>query len=212
MYRLAVILFVILVSITLVRKENPMPRQEPPNPRILAFGDSLTYGFGTRDPERESYPARLAHLSGQPVVNAGINGETTAEGLRRIGPLLKRHRPGLTILCLGGNDILRGIPEEEIEKNLEKLIERILGSGSALLLVAVPDFGILGLRPLPLYRRLAEKYRLPLVEGALSQILSDPALKSDSIHPNAAGYFRLAKAIYEKLREEGMLFGVGEGF
>jgi lysophospholipase L1-like esterase len=205
MSKLLVIVVVILVSIFFLHREAPMP-QELSNPRILAFGDSLTYGFGTRDRDRESYPTRLAHLSGQPVINAGVNGETTTEGLRRIGPLLEKHRPGLTILCLGGNDILQHIPEEEIEKNLAKLIERIRGSGSALVLVAVPDFGLLGLQPLPLYRKLAEKYRIPLVEGTLSQILSDPALKSDSIHPNAAGYYRLAKAIYEKLREEELLF------
>jgi len=87
-------------------------------PLILAFGDSLTYGFGTARPERESYPARLEALTGQPVVNAGVNGETSAEGLRRIDRLLERHRPGLTLLCLGGNDILRGLPRDRLKQNL----------------------------------------------------------------------------------------------
>ena len=173
------------------------------NSTILAFGDSLTYGYGTQDPEHESYPARLTRLYGHRIINAGVNGETTAEGLERIDTVLDRYDPGLTILCLGGNDILRGIPEVQIEANLARLIEKIQAHGSQILLVGVPDFGLLGLHTLPLYRRLADRYDLPLEENVLSEILSDPRLKSDSIHPNARGYRLFAEKLYEKLKQEG---------
>ena len=178
-------------------------------PLILAFGDSLTYGFGTAHPERESYPARLEALTGQPVVNAGVNGETSAEGLRRIDRLLERHRPGLTLLCLGGNDILRGLPRDRLKQNLRRILEKIRDSGSAVLLIAVPDLGILGLRDLSLYEELAKEEQVPLLDGTLGPILGDPTLKSDSIHPNAEGYRILAEKIYEKLRDEGLLYEEG---
>jgi len=201
-----VILLVIFLTTLYIQRKPPVhPR--PRNPLILAFGDSLTYGFGTRDPQKESYPARLKALSGQPVVNAGVNGETTAEGLRRIDALLRRHRPGLTILCLGGNDILQGIPQERIRQNLETLIRKIRASDSALLLVAVPHLDLPGLSDLSLYEELAEKMQVPLMEGSLGPILGDPSLKSDPIHPNAAGYRIMAERIYEKLKEEGLLYG-----
>jgi lysophospholipase L1-like esterase len=210
MVKLLVLLLVILASTLYLRKEAPMPPVVS-NDRILAFGDSLTYGFGTREPERESYPARLETLSGQPVINAGVNGETTEEGLGRIDPLLERYRPGLTILCLGGNDFLRRIPKTETENNLRALIEKIRAGGSALLLVAVPEFGLLGPHPHPLYAKLADQLEVPLLEGTLSEILRDPALKSDPIHPNASGYQKMAEVIYEKLQEEGLLFGSDGG-
>ena len=179
------------------------------HPVILAFGDSLTNGFGTGNPQKESYPARLEALSGQPVVNAGVNGETTAEGLRRIDTLLWRHRPGLTLLCLGGNDILQRVSEERIRNNLEKIICKIQASGSAVLLIAVPDFGLLELDDLALYEELADEIQIPLLGELLGPILSDPSLKSDTIHPNAAGYKIMAEKIYEKLKEEGLLYENG---
>ncbi|WP_457607308.1 arylesterase [Nitratifractor sp.] len=172
---------------------------------ILTFGDSLTYGYGVDDPSTKSYPAILSHLSGRRVVNAGVNGETSAEGLQRIDRLLRRYRPALTILCLGGNDFLRGLPEEKLRENLAAIIRKILAHGSALLLVGVPRLNLLGLSAHPLYADLAEEFDLPLEEEALPAILSDPRLKSDSIHPNAKGYRILAEKIYEKLKEEGVL-------
>lgn len=72
---------------------------------ILAFGDSLTVGVGTQ--KQNSYPSVLARLTGTTVINAGVSGETTAEGLVRLSRLLDEHRPGLLILLEGGNDILR---------------------------------------------------------------------------------------------------------
>ena len=180
-------------------------RSAPENSTILAFGDSLTYGFGTRRPEEESYPAVLAKLTGQKVVNAGVNGETTEEGLQRIDELLRRIHPGVTVLCLGGNDLLQGMPRTHIRENLKRLIEKIRASGSQMLLVAVPDFALLGLRALPLYNSLAEEFDLPLESDALPEILAEPRLKSDSIHPNAQGYRKMAEAIAASLKKAGML-------
>jgi len=204
---LRILIVLLLIAGILTWWKRPVsPRHTPPSdPKILAFGDSLTYGFGSQDPETQSYPARLQRLTGQPVVNAGVNGETSAEGLRRIGPLLRESHPGLVILCLGGNDILQRRSRQELKENLRGIILRIRASGAKIFLIAVPDFGLLGLHPLPLYRELAQEYDLPMEEDLLPGILSQPALKSDPVHPNALGYRRMAERIYQRLKEEGLL-------
>ena len=197
----------LLLGLTIVMKKGEeMPQKDLKNGTILAFGDSLTYGYGSDDPGKESYPAVLSRLTGERVINAGVNGETTGEGLRRIDRLLREYRPGLTILCLGGNDILQGVSHKQILANLAAMIEKIRASDSELLLIGVPDFGILGPKSLPLYSDLADHYALPLEEKALPEILNDRRLKSDPIHPNAEGYRLLAEKNYEKLKKEGLLY------
>lgn len=165
---------------------------------VLAFGDSLTYGTGAR-PE-EAYPARLAELLGRAVVNGGVPGEVTAEGLARLPALLDEAEPALVILCHGGNDFLRRQNREETKANLRRMIALVKGRGLDLLLVGVPEPGIL-VSPSPLYEELAGEFKVPYDDAILRAILTDRALKSDQIHPNAAGYQRLAAALAELIRE-----------
>ncbi len=199
---LRVLLTVILALTLYSRKKSALPRPLS-SPVVLAFGDSLTYGYGSSDPKRRSYPARLEGLTGRPVINAGVNGETSGEGLRRIDALLKRHHPGLTLLCLGGNDILRRIPRKQTKENLHRIIKKIRASGSEILLIAVPDLSLLGLHDLSLYDELARELKVPLAGDVLGPVLSDPSLKSDPIHPNDRGYRRMAERIYEAIKKAG---------
>lgn len=170
------------------------------NQRILAFGDSLTYGYGaTID---ESYPSILARKTGREVVNAGINGETSGEGRRRLPGLLDDGEITLIILCFGGNDILQKLPMTELKENLKQMIIMAKRRGIAVLLVSVPNLGLFGLSALPLYEEVASETGVPLLSGMLTEILSQPTLKSDQIHPNAAGYRKMAEKIYAKLQKE----------
>ncbi len=180
-------------------------RELPEGSVILAVGDSLTYGFGTQNPDRESYPAILERLSGYRVINTGINGETSAEGLRRLSGLLQRYKPALTIICYGGNDILQHLSMEKLEENLNKMVETVQSHGSKAMLIAVPNFGLTGLKPLDLYSDVADRYNLPIVEDSLSDILSNYSLKSDYIHPNAKGYKILSEEVYRVMRESGLV-------
>lgn len=170
---------------------------------ILAFGDSLTYGTGTT--QDKSYPAVLEQLSGRRVVNAGVPGEVTAGGLTRLAETLEEVRPQLLILCLGGNDMLRRVNQEETERNLEQMVIISREYGVPVLLVGVPRPALLGLESAPLYSDLAEKMELPLEADIIPDVLSDSALKSDQIHPNADGYRFIAEAIRDKLKESGAL-------
>ena len=169
---------------------------------ILAFGDSLTAGTGAGD--GESYPAVLARLTGRKVVNAGVPGEVSADGVQRLPVLLERERPALLILCHGGNDLLARRDHQLIADNLRAMFRLAGEHGVPVLLVAVPELG-LTLKPPSLYEELAREFQVPIERKALSQILEKGSLKSDYIHPNAAGYRQLAEALAELLKKSGAL-------
>jgi len=174
-----------------------------PNDTILTFGDSLTYGHGAS--YNKSYPTLLSSLSGHKVINAGINGETSDEGLRRLPKLLEDKSIKLMILCFGGNDILRRQSMETLKNNLKTMIRMAKTKEIEVLLIAVPNISLFGLSPLELYEEVAEEEKVPLLNGVLANILSQPSLKSDQIHPNTLGYEQMAEKIYESLVENGWI-------
>jgi lysophospholipase L1-like esterase len=167
---------------------------------IVAFGDSLTYGSGAaRD---ESYPAVLSTLIGRQVVQEGVPGETTEQGLDRLPQVLETHRPRLLLLCLGGNDMLHKVDEAVIEAHLRELVQLARVGGVAVVMIGVPRPALLS-GTAAFYRRVADDLKIPLEEKVLNEVLHDNALKSDTIHPNAAGYRRVAQAIATLLRAAG---------
>jgi lysophospholipase L1-like esterase len=167
---------------------------------ILAFGDSLTFGTGAAP--TKSYPAILERLVGRRVVNAGVPGEVTEEGLSRLSEVLEREKPALLILCHGGNDLLRRLNQQQIANNLRAMIRLARERGVVVVIIAVPFAGI-ALSPPPFYREIATEMKVPVEENALTTVLSDGSLKSDYIHPNAAGYSRLAESIAALLKKSG---------
>jgi acyl-CoA thioesterase I len=196
-----VIIFVAAMLLTACSKTPQLPLLAA-DATILAFGDSLTAGTGAG--ETESYPAVLTRLTGRNVVNAGVPGEVSAGGVQRLPELLERERPALLILCHGGNDLLARQNHQLIADNLRAMI-RIAGErGVPVLLVAVPSSDLM-LKPPSLYEALAREFRIPLERKALAHILGKSALKSDQIHPNAAGYRLLAEAVVELLKKSGAL-------
>ncbi|MDD2733020.1 MAG: arylesterase [Desulfuromonadaceae bacterium] len=169
---------------------------------ILAFGDSLTAGTGAG--ETESYPAVLANLISRKVINAGIPGEVSASGVLRLPELLDQERPALLILCHGGNDLLRHTNHQLIADNLRAMIRMARERNISVMLVSVPSLG-LSLKPPPLYGELANEFKIPVERKALPHILGKNSLKSDYIHPNAAGYRMLAEALANQIKKSGAL-------
>ncbi len=177
-------------------------RPLPEDAVVLAFGDSLTFGTGAA--REQSYPAVLSALIERQVVNAGVPGELSSTGVRRLPPLLAEHRPGLVLLCHGGNDILRRRDRAALRTNLEHMIAESRAAGAEVVLVAVPDFGLM-LSAAEDYREVATATGVPLEDQALPEILGDRELKSDAIHPDAGGYRRLAEAVAALLERHGAL-------
>ena len=169
---------------------------------VVAFGDSNTFGTGA-DPQ-ESYPAVLEKLIGRRVINAGVPGEVTASGLSRLPEILEREKPALLILCHGGNDLLRGMSEQQAADNIRAMIRIAKQKGIVVVMIAVPSPGIL-VSPASLYGEIAKELNIPLEEETLSLVLADGSLKSDYIHPNAAGYRRIAEALATLLKKNGAI-------
>lgn len=174
-----------------------------PDDVVLAFGDSLTFGAGAR--EEESYPEVLATLIGRKVVRAGVPGEVTMQGLRRLAHTLESHRPKIVLLCLGGNDMLRRVNDATIVANLRAMIAQARASGAAVVLLGVPRPALFG-GAATFYEELADELGVVYEGDVLNAVLRDPALKADPIHPNAAGYRRVAERIATLLKERGALY------
>lgn len=174
----------------------------PADAVVLAFGDSLTYGTGAA--REESYPARLEHAIGRKVVNAGVPGEASAEGLARLGEALDEARPSLLILCHGGNDFLRRLDEAAAAANVRAMILLARDKGVPVVLLATPKPGLPPSVP-PFYAEIAAELRVPYEEGVIRQVLLDNRLKSDLVHPNAQGYARIAESVRELLDRAGAL-------
>jgi len=184
-------------------EETPKLRALSEDAVILAFGDSLTYGTGANH-QTESYPAVLASLSGRTVINAGVPGEVSGEGLNRLGKMLDEHQPDLVLLCHGGNDLIRKLDETALSQNLTQMVEQIRAQGAEVVMLSVPKPGVF-LKPAPLYSQLAAKLRLPIANEIIADVESETSLKSDAIHPNATGYRLIAERVYELLSESGAL-------
>jgi len=174
---------------------------------VLALGDSLTFGTGAG--AEADYPARLAAMTGWQIVNAGVPADTSAQARERLPRLLAEHAPKLVLLSIGGNDFLRQVPEAETRTNIAAMLDEIRAAGAQPMLIAVPRPAVMAalLRSLddhPLYEALAGERRVPLFASGWAKVLSDPALKADQIHANAAGYERFARDLHGFLRETGI--------
>jgi acyl-CoA thioesterase-1 len=174
----------------------------PDLPVVVFLGDSLTAGLGLA--AEQAYPAlvsqRLA-VEGTPIqaVNAGVSGDTSAGGLRRLGWLL-RQQPDLMVVELGANDALRGQPLAAVEENLRLIVEQSQRAGVQVLLVGLripPSYGSDYAEGFAaLYPRLARELDVPLVPFLLEGVAGDPELNlPDGIHPNAEGHRRIAELV-----------------
>jgi len=162
---------------------------------IICFGDSLTSGEGAG--EGEDYPSILAKKISIPVViNAGKPGDTTFDALNRLKTDVLGQSPLLVILEFGGNDFLQKISPSDTFKNLEEMIRKIQERG-AMVAIAEIRAGMILKGYGKEYRRLAKKYKAILIPNLLGEILVDPSLKSDYIHPNVSGYKVMAEKIYK---------------
>ncbi|HEX3128940.1 MAG TPA: GDSL-type esterase/lipase family protein [Thermoanaerobaculia bacterium] len=167
-----------------------VPNLDSPGKTIVCLGDSITSGVGAEP--GQPFPALLAAKLSREVVNEGVPGDTAEDGLARVDQALA-HDPWMVIVELGGNDILRQVPPARTEAALRQVLDRLLAARVVPVLVEleVPFAG----RYSEVFDRIEDDYDIPVVEDTLGEILLDPALKADPIHPNAQGHVQLAEAI-----------------
>jgi len=185
---------------------SPTPAENVP--KIVAFGDSLTAGYGLSP--KESYPALLQKMLDADgfkyeVVNAGESGGTSAGGVRRIDWALGAGNVRFLILELGANDFLRGQPVAETRKNLAAIIERAQSRNVQVLLAGMlttTEFGRdYELEIRDAYRSLADEYKVTLIPFFLEGVAGiDRLNQQDRIHPNAEGTRLVASNVYRHLR------------
>ncbi len=190
------------------------PESPQSGPLVLFLGDSLAAGLNL--PAEDAFPAVLQQLladQGVPfrLINAGVSGDTTAGGLRRIDWLLKQD-PDWVVVELGGNDGLRGLPLDSIEANLRAIVAKVREAGARVFLLGLclpANYGreyISGFEVL--YERVARELDLPFVPCFLEGVGGVPELNfPDGIHPTAEGHRRLAENLAPVLR--GFLTGEG---
>jgi acyl-CoA thioesterase-1 len=192
-----------------IERPAPVNASSAQRPKIVAFGDSLTAGLGLT--ASETYPVQLQKLLDDAgykyeVVNAGVSGDTTSGGLRRVDWVLDEHVK-FVILELGANDILRGQPIPMLQENLSKIIEMMQSRGIIVVLAGMeaptnsgPEYRK---EVHDAYRALAEKYQTPFIPFILQDVLqSENYTQEDLSHPNSEGAKVLAKTVFNALVPE----------
>ncbi|HEY7206413.1 MAG TPA: arylesterase [Methylomirabilota bacterium] len=184
----------LLVQVVAACSTGP-PASAGEEPVVLAFGDSLTSGLGV--PADQTYPAQLAARLQREgydyrVVNAGVSGDTSAGGLRRVDWAL-RLRPEVVIVELGVNDALRGQKLASVRDNLEQIVARFQAAGARVLIAGMrlpPNYGDpYAAEFFRLYGDVARARNAPLMPFFLDGVGAVPRLnQSDGIHPTAEGY------------------------
>jgi lysophospholipase L1-like esterase len=163
---------------------------------VVAFGDSITAGFGTSGDN--DYVSVLSNRTGTAIINAGRSGDTTASALARIDSAVLARDADIVIVFLGGNDLLQGVPVQQRIDNITSIVQQIRADGAAVILVGV---GSGALDPfqgaLP---GIASQTSSTLVPAVLDGILGVSSLMADLIHPNNAGHAIIADRIEPALR------------
>jgi acyl-CoA thioesterase I len=166
------------------------------NDAIVCLGDSLTEGVGAD--AGEDYPSVMSRELAIPVVNRGRRGDTTEQALARLPEILEGN-PRLVVVLLGGNDFLRQVPRSESKRNLAEVVRRLQAHG-AMVAIAGMRLGMFTDEFSSIYEATAKQLGAYYIPQVMEGILSNPELRSDPIHPNAAGYRVLGQRIAEKLK------------
>jgi len=201
-------ILVCLVFLSSACGKQPQYANLPAKSTVVILGDSLTYGTGAN--KGEDYASILAANTGWNIINAGVPGNTSLNGLERMPAILQEHEIDLLIIELGGNDFLQRLPEQETVNTLKAILAQAKAKRIQTILLAVPEFSPMGaafgnLSDHALYAKLAQESDIPLIENVFTDVLATNALKADSIHPNAEGYVMVEANLRQSLIKLGFL-------
>lgn len=168
-------------------KNYPSAKSGP----VILFGDSLAAGVGAT--AGNTLGEQLGKLAGTDILNYGVPGDTTRNGLSRL-PAALAENPKVTLVLLGGNDFLKKIPREEVFQNLEKIVAAFQARGSIVMVLGVRS-GIIGGGADEEFEALAKRTGAVYIEDVLSGVFGHSDLMSDAIHPTDLGYGKIAERI-----------------
>lgn len=192
-----VVVFLVVFIFFLFNDEKKITNYPSTGTDIIAFGDSLVEGAGSTI--GNDFVLLLSKKIGRPIINLGVSGNTTEDGLKRISEFDK-YKPKIVLLLLGGNDHLKKVPIDETFSNLGKIIENIQSRGAIVLLLGVKG-NLLGDKFKSKFEDISDKYHTAYVENVLDGLFADSRYMSDAIHPNDLGYARIAEKIYPVLEK-----------
>ncbi|MHB1316791.1 MAG: GDSL-type esterase/lipase family protein [Minisyncoccota bacterium] len=164
---------------------------------MVAFGDSLIEGVGATS--GNDFVSQLSRKIGEPIINLGISGNTTEQGLARVNDIQK-YKPKIVLVLLGGNDYLRKVNKAETFKNLEDIITKIQSTGAVAVLLGIQG-GILGDPYEKEFEILAKRKGAVYVPNVLEGLFGNSKYMSDAIHPNDIGYEKISEKIYPYLKK-----------
>ena len=166
--------------------------------KIVCFGDSLTYGTGAG--KGMDYPSQLAKMIGRPVINAGVSGDTTASARQRLERDVLFKAPDIVLITLGGNDLKNGVARDRAFNNLRIIVNSIHNTGAKVIIGGI-KFPIRDRGFGSAYQKLAEDTGAILIPNIFEGIMGNRKLMSDPIHPNDAGYKKIAEKFHEALAQ-----------
>lgn len=164
---------------------------------IICYGESITYGYGVNP--ADAYPLALAKMTSIPVINAGIDGDTSSEALKRIDNDVLDREPLLVVIQFAGNDFLRKVPKEITIENVRQMIEKIQARGAMVAIVDISVGGVLFKDYYLAFDELSRRYGAIFIPHVLNGIVTNSRLKSDFMHPNADGYKIIAHRVFREI-------------
>ncbi len=162
---------------------------------IVCFGDSLTQGYGATG--EQTYPYFLQQLTNLSVINKGINGNTSKDGLNRIDDILTTQN-SIILVEFGANDFFQQIPISETRENIEEIIDKLKATDNIVVLVSIEDKQLKQLYTM--LKSLAKEKKVLFIDGILNEFWNDRTLFSDEVHPNSKGYKLVADKIYKSIK------------
>lgn len=189
-------IIVVVVAFFVFKPATKITNYPSSGDSIVAFGDSLIEGVGAS--EGNDLVSQLSKKTGEPIINLGIAGNTTEQGLARVDRIAE-YKPKVVLVLLGGNDYLRKVPRAETFRNLEAIVMKIQSMGAVVVLLGIQG-GVLGDPYESEFEKLAKEREVVYVSNVLEDLFGDVRYMADAVHPNDAGYARIAERVYKKLQ------------
>ncbi len=163
---------------------------------IVAFGDSLTYGYGAG--RGQDFPTLLEQALGRPVINLGRNGETAIHAATRVEEALA-YEPYMVLIEFGANDFMQSLPFEQSIAAMENMVDAVQAAGAVAVIVDTGGSSLMG-KYTKAYKKIAREKQAGFVPGILDGIFGKRNMMSDQVHPNAAGYKIVAEKVEHAIK------------